>query len=70
MKLKMKTTRQLSIGVGVLSCFGLIALGLGPVWGFEGLGQQISISIGVIGNAVNVVFLGVTGQKNAESDGK
>lgn len=70
MKLKTKTSRQLSIGVGALSMFGLIALGLGPVWGFEGLAQQISISIGVIGNAVNVVFLGVTGQKNSDGGGK
>ncbi len=64
MKLKKKTTRQLSIAVGVLSFAAFIIQGLGTTWGFEGVAQQITQTALLFSGGINIYFLGVTGQKN------
>lgn len=64
MKLKKKTTRQLSIAVGLLSFAAFIISGLGTTWGFEEIAKQISATALLFSGGVNVYFLGVTNQKN------
>lgn len=66
MKLKKKTTRQLSIAVGILSFIAFIIQGLGSTWGFEGVAQQITQTALLFSGGINIYFLGVTGQKNSE----
>lgn len=64
MKLKKKTTRQLSVTVGVLSFAAFIIQGLGTTWGFESVAQQITQTALLFSGGINIYFLGVTGQKN------
>lgn len=66
MKLKKKTTRQLSMAVGILSFVAFIIQGLGSTWGFEGIAQQLTQTALLFSGGINIYFLGVTGQKNSE----
>lgn len=69
-KLKMKTTRQLSIAVGLLSFFAFVVQGLGSTWGFEAIAKQITQTALLVGGGINIYFLGVTNQKNASDKEK
>lgn len=64
MKLEKKTTRQLSIAVGLLSFGAFIVQGLGDIWGFAAVAKQISATALLVSGGVSVYFLGVTSQKN------
>lgn len=64
MKLKKRTTRQLSIAVGVLSFMAFVIQGLGSTWGFEELAKQITQTALLFSGGINIYFLGVTNQKN------
>lgn len=64
MQLKKKTTRQLSIAVGLLSFTAFIIQGLGSTWGFEELSKQLVQTALLFSGGVNIYFLGVTNQKN------
>ena len=64
MKLKKKTTRQLSIAVGLLSFAAFIIQGLSSTWGFEEVGKQITQTALLFSGGINIYFLGVTNQKN------
>lgn len=64
MKLKKKTTRQLSMAVGILSFTAFIVQGLGSTWGFESVAQQLTQTALLFSGGINIYFLGVTGQKN------
>nr|DAK63490.1 MAG TPA: hypothetical protein [Caudoviricetes sp.] len=64
MQLKKKTTRQLSIAVGLLSFIAFIIQGLGSTWGFEELSKQLVQTALLFSGGVNIYFLGVTNQKN------
>ena len=64
MKLKKKTTRQLSIAVGLLSFTAFIIQGLGSTWGFEEVGKQITQTALLFSGGINIYFLGITAQKN------
>ena len=64
MTLKKKTTRQLSIAVGLLSFTAFIIQGLGTTWGFEELAKQITQTALLFSGGINIYFLGVTNQKN------
>ncbi len=66
MKLKKKTTRQLSIAVGLLSFAAFIVQGLGTTWGFEEVAKQITQTALLFSGGINIYFLGVTNQKNNE----
>lgn len=70
MKLKKKTTRQLSIAVGILSFVAFIIQGLGSTWGFESVAQQLTQTALLFSGGINIYFLGVTGQKNSEEKGE
>lgn len=70
MKLKKKTTRQLSMAVGILSFVAFIIQGWGRTWGFEGVAYQIAQSALLLSGGINIYFLGVTGQKNTEEKEK
>lgn len=65
MKLKKKTTRQLSIAVAILSFTAFIIQGLGPTWGFEELSKQLTQTFLLFVGGINIYFGGVTSQKNA-----
>lgn len=64
MKLKKKTTRQLSIAVGILSFAAFVVQGLGSTWGFEEVAKQITQTALLFSGGINIYFLGVTNQKN------
>lgn len=64
MKLKRKTTRQLSIAVGLLSFTAFIVQGLGSTWGFEEVGKQITQTALLFSGGINIYFLGITSQKD------
>lgn len=64
MKLQKKTTRQLSIAVGLLSFTAFVIQGLGSTWGFEELAKQITQTALLFSGGINIYFLGVTNQKN------
>lgn len=64
MKLKKKTTRQLSIAVGLLSFTAFIIQGLGSTWGFEEIGKQLTQTALLFSGGINIYFLGITAQKN------
>lgn len=64
MTLKKKTTRQLSIAVGLLSFTAFIVQGLGSTWGFEGVAQQITQTALLFSGGINIYFLGITNQKD------
>lgn len=64
MKLNKKTTRQLSIAVGLLSFAAFIIQGLGSTWGFEEVAKQITQTALLFSGGINIYFLGVTDQKN------
>lgn len=66
MKLKKKTTRQLSIAVGLLSFTAFIIQGLGSTWGFEEVGKQLTQTALLFSGGINIYFLGITAQKNNE----
>lgn len=72
MKMKVKTTRQLSIAVGLLSFGAFVVQGLGDIWGFQAVAKQITATALLVAGGVNVYFLGVTNQKNNrdKEDGK
>ena len=64
MKLKKKTTRELSIAVGLLSFTAFVVQGLGSTWGFESIANQITQTALLVSGGINIYFLGVTNQKN------
>jgi hypothetical protein len=64
MKLKTKTTRQLSMAVGIMSFVAFVVMGLGDTWGFSATAKQITNTIFLVSGGVNVYFLGVTHNKN------
>ena len=64
MKLNKKTTRQLSIAVGLLSFVAFIVQGLGTTWGFEEVAKQITQTALLFSGGINIYFLGITNQKN------
>lgn len=64
MQLKTKTTRKLSIAVGLLSFAAFIVQGLGSTWGFEEVGKQIAQTALLFVGGINIYFGGVTSQKN------
>ena len=64
MVLKKKTTRQLSIAVGLLSFTAFIVQGLGSTWGFEGVAKQITQTALLFSGGINIYFLGITNQKD------
>lgn len=66
MKLEKKTTRQLSIAVGLLSFGAFVVQGLGDIWGFAAVAKQLTATALLIAGGVNVYFLGVTDQKNTQ----
>ncbi len=66
MKLNKKTTRQLSIAVGLLSFAAFIIQGLGSTWGFEAVAKQITQTALLFSGGINIYFLGVTDYKNKE----
>lgn len=66
MKLKKKTTRQLSIAVGLLSFTAFIIQGLSSTWGFEEVGKQLTQTALLFSGGINIYFLGITAQKNNE----
>ena len=66
MKLKNKTTRQLSIAVGILSFMAFIIQGLSSTWGFEELGKQLTQTALLFSGGINIYFLGVTDYKNKQ----
>ena len=70
MKLKKKTTRQLSIAVGLLSFAAFVIQGLGATWGFEEVAKQITQTALLFSGGINIYFLGVTNQKNNEEKEK
>ena len=70
MKLKKKTTRQLSMAVGILSFIAFVIQGLGSTWGFEAIAQQLTQTALLVSGGINIYFLGVTGQKNTEEKEK
>lgn len=70
MKLKKRTTRQLSMAVGILSFVAFIIQGLGSTWGFESVAQQLTQTALLFSGGINIYFLGVTGQKNNEEKEK
>nr|DAM65824.1 MAG TPA: hypothetical protein [Caudoviricetes sp.] len=66
MKLEKKTTRQLSIAVGLLSFGAFVVQGLGDIWGFAAVAKQLTATALLVAGGVNVYFLGVTDQKNTQ----
>lgn len=70
MKLKKKTTRQLSIAVGLLSFTAFIIQGLGTTWGFEEVGKQITQTALLFSGGINIYFLGISSQKNIDDKEK
>lgn len=64
MTLKKKTTRQLSIAVGLLSFTAFIVQGLGSTWGFEEVAKQITQTALLFSGGINIYFLGITNQKD------
>ena len=64
MKLEKKTTRQLSIAVGLLSFGAFVVQGLGDIWGFAAVAKQLTGTALLFAGGVNIYFLGVTNQKN------
>ena len=70
MKLKKKTTRQLSIAVGLLSFTAFIIQGLGSTWGFEEVGKQITQTALLFSGGINIYFLGISSQKNIDEKEK
>jgi len=70
MKLKKKTTRQLSIAVGLLSFIAFVIQGLGSTWGFEEVAKQLTQTALLFSGGINIYFLGVTNQKNNEDKEK
>lgn len=70
MKLNKKTTRQLSIAVGLLSFVAFIVQGLGTTWGFEEVAKQITQTALLFSGGINIYFLGITSQKNNEDKEK
>ena len=70
MKLKKKTTRQLSIAVGILSFVAFVIQGLGSTWGFEEVAKQLTQTALLFSGGINIYFLGVTNQKNNDDKEK
>ena len=64
MKLKKKTTRQLSIAVGLLSFMAFVIQGLGETWGFQEVAKQITQTALLFSGGINIYFLGITSQKD------
>lgn len=70
MKLKKKTTRPLSIAVGILSFAAFVIQGLGSTWGFEEVAKQLTQTALLFSGGINIYFLGVTNQKNNDDKEK
>ena len=64
MKLSKKTSRQLSIAVGLLSFMAFIIQGLGTTWGFEEVAKQLTQTALLFSGGINIYFLGISSQKN------
>lgn len=64
MKLKKKTTRQLSIAVGLLCFMAFVVQGLGETWGFQEVAKQITQTALLFSGGINIYFLGITSQKD------
>lgn len=59
------TNQKISIALGMVTGVGAGVLVLGPIWGFNGLAEQIFQSITGLAAVVNIYFLGQTAQKVA-----
>lgn len=70
MKLKKKTTRQLSMAVGLLSFAAFIIQGLGSTWGFEAVAFQVTQTALLFSGGINIYFLGITSQKSIAEEEK
>lgn len=66
MKLEKKTTRKLSIAVGLLSFAAFIIQGLGDIWGFAAVAKQLTATALLVAGGVNMYFSGVTSEKNRQ----
>ena len=66
MKLEKKTTRQLSIAVGLLSFGAFVIQGLGDIWGFAAIAKQLTATALLFAGGVNMYFGGVTSEKNRQ----
>lgn len=64
MQLNTKTTRKLSIAVGLLSFAAFIVQGLGSTWGFDEVAKQITQTALLFSGGINIYFLGITSQKD------
>lgn len=60
---KASTNKKISLALGIVTAVGAGTLVLGPIWGFDGLAQQIFQSITGLAAVVNIYFLGQTAQK-------
>lgn len=70
MQLKTKTTRKLSIAVGLLSFAAFIVQGLGSTWGFDEVAKQITQTALLFSGGINIYFLGITSQKDIDDKEK
>lgn len=59
------TQRKLSLAAGILSAIATFVAILGPVWGFEGVANQIVTTLMAANTVINMYFFGSTGQKIA-----
>ena len=66
MQLKTKTTRKLSIAVGLLSFAAFVVQGLGSTWGFDEVAKQITQTALLFSGGINIYFLGITSQKDID----
>ncbi len=62
-KTSISIQRKLSIAVGLLSFVAFIVQGLGTVWGFEGVAEQLTQTALLFSGGINLYFLGSTTQK-------
>jgi uncharacterized membrane protein YuzA (DUF378 family) len=60
---KASTNKKISLALGYVTAIAAGTLVLGPIWGFDGLAQQIFQSITGLSAVVNIYFLGQTSQK-------
>lgn len=70
MQLKTKTTRKLSIAVGLLSFAAFVVQGLGSTWGFDEVAKQITQTALLFSGGINIYFLGITSQKDIDDKEK
>ena len=67
---KASTNKKISLALGIVTAVGAAVLVLGPIWGFQGLAEQIFQSITGLAAVVNIYFLGQTSQKITQDNAK